>query len=54
MFLGQIYKIFKYLPNVFGITDDSLVVGYDRDGKDHYGTLQRVLKVCYQVNLKLN
>ena len=47
-------KIFKDLPNVFGITDDILVVGYDRDGKDHDDTLQGVLQVYRQVNLKLN
>ena len=28
-------KIFKDLPNVFGIVDNILVVGYDSDGKDH-------------------
>ena len=32
----------------------SLVVGYDRDGKDYDETLQRVLQRCRQVNLKLN
>ena len=32
-------KIFKLLPNVFGIADDILVVGYDGDGKDHNKTL---------------
>ena len=31
----KIDEIFKDLPNVFGITDDILVVGYDADGKDH-------------------
>ena len=47
-------EIFKDLPNVFVITDDILVVGYDRDGKDHDGTLKRVLQIFIQVNLKLN
>ena len=54
MFKRNIDKIFKDLPNVFGITDYILVVGYDRDGKDHDATLQRVLHICRQVNLKLN
>ena len=54
MFPRKIGKIFKDLPNVFGITDDILVVGFDRDGKDHDVTLQRVLEVCRQVNLKLH
>ena len=53
MFQRKIDEIFKDLPNVFDITDDILVVGYDRDGKD-YDTLQRVLQRCRQVNLKLN
>ena len=28
-------KYFKDLPNVIGIKDYILVVGYDADGKDH-------------------
>ena len=32
---GKMDKVLKDLPNVFGIADDILVVGYDRDGKDH-------------------
>ena len=32
-------KIVKDLPNVFGIADDILVVGYDVDSKDHDDTL---------------
>ena len=31
----QIDEIFKNLPNVFGIADDILIVGYDIAGKDH-------------------
>ena len=54
MFQRKLDEIFKYLPNVFGIADDILVVGYDVDGKDHDSTLQRVLQICRQVNLKLN
>ena len=46
--------MFKNLPNVFGIDDDILVVGYDKGGKGHDDTLQRVLQVSRQVNLKLN
>ena len=37
----KIDKIFKDLPNVFGIIDNILVLGYDGDGKDHDDTLQR-------------
>ena len=39
-------KIFKELPNVFGITDDILVVGYDNNGRDHDNTMQIVLLIC--------
>ena len=40
MLQRKIYEIFKDLPNVFGIADDILVVGYDIGGKDHDDTLQ--------------
>ena len=39
MFQQKIDEIFKYIPNVFGIADDILVVGYDSNGKDHDDTL---------------
>ena len=45
MFLRKIDKIFKELPNLFGIADDILVVGYEVDGEDHDETLQRVLQI---------
>ena len=32
------------LPNVFAIADDIVLVGYDRDGKDHDGTLKMYYK----------
>ena len=54
LFQRKIDKIFKDLPNVFGIAYDILVVGYEGDGKDQDQTLQKVLKTCKQVNLKLN
>ena len=54
MFQRKIDKIFKVLPNEFSIADDVLFVGYEADGKDHDETLQRVLKMCTQVNPKLN
>ena len=31
MFQAKINKILKGLPNVFGIADDILIVGYDTD-----------------------
>ena len=39
MFQRKIDEIFKDLPNVFGIVDDILVVGYEADGKVHYAIL---------------
>ena len=35
MFQRKLDEIFKDLPNVFGITDDILVVGCDVCDKDH-------------------
>ena len=46
-------EIFKDLPNVFGISDDILIVGYASNGKDQDLTLQKVLQICRRVNLKL-
>ena len=54
LFQHMIDKIFKNLPNVFGIADDILVVGYDTDGKDYDEMLQQVLQICRHVNIKLN
>ena len=42
------------MPNVFGIAHDILVMGYDKDGTDHDKALDKVLKWCQDVNLKLN
>ena len=54
MFQRKIDKTFKELPNEFSIADKILVVGYKADGKDHEKTVQRVLQICRQVNLKFN
>ena len=40
MFVGIINEFFNDMPNVFGISDDILVAGYDNDGKDHDETVQ--------------
>ena len=42
------------MPNVFGIADDILVIGYNKDGADHDEAVYDVLKWCQDVNLKLN
>ena len=52
MFQRKKTKIFKELPNIFGIADDILVVGYDADGKDDDEILWMVFQIYRQVNLK--
>ena len=54
MFQHKIDKIFNDMPNVFGIADDILVIGYDKEGKDHDEAVYNVLRWCREVNLKLN
>ena len=54
MFQCKIDEIFSDIPNVFGIADDILVIGYDKDGTDHGKTVYKVLRQCQDVNLKLN
>ena len=44
MFQCKIDKIFNDMPNVFGIADDILVVGYEKDGADHNEAVYSVLK----------
>ena len=41
---------FNDMPNVFGITDDILVVGYEDDGRDNDKMMQRLLQRCKEVN----
>ena len=47
-------ELFHGLPNVFGIADDICIVGFDKVGRNHDATLDKVLRICRQVNLKLN
>ena len=54
MFQRKTDEIFKDMPNVYGIVDDTLVAEYDADGKDHNKTVWRVLQRCRQVNLMLH
>ena len=42
------------MSNVFGITDDILVKGYNKSGADHDAAVHKVLWWCKEVNLKLN
>ena len=46
MLQRKIDDILINLPNVYGIADDILVVGYDSDGTDHDNTPWRVLQIC--------
>ena len=51
MFQCKIDEIFSDMPNVFGIMDKILVIGYDEDGADHDATVHKVLRWCKEVNL---
>ena len=42
------------MPNVFGIADDILVVGYEDNDRDHDKMVQKILQRCREVNPKLN
>ena len=44
MFKCKIDKIFSDMPNVFGIVDDSLVIGYDENEADHDAAVHNVLQ----------
>ena len=52
MFQRKIDETFKELPNMFGITGDIVVLAYDDGGRDHNNTVQKVLLICTNVNLK--
>ena len=54
MFQHKIDETFNDILNVFCIADDILIIGYDKDGTDHNETVNKVLKCCQDVNLKLN
>ena len=41
MFQRKIHQLFQGLLNVFGITDDILIVGFNEKGRDHNATLTR-------------
>ena len=47
MFERKINEIFKGLPNIFGISDDILLVGYDDDHKDCDRKLWLVMEIWY-------
>ena len=54
MFQCKIDEIFSDMPNVFGIADNILVIGYNKDEVDHDTTVHKVIQQYEEVNLKLN
>ena len=54
MLQKKIDELFSGMPNVFGIANDILIAGIDKQGKDHDETSDKVLQVCRQAHLKLN
>ena len=54
MFQCKIDEMFSDMPNMFGIADDILVIGYDEDGADHDAAAHKVLQWCEEVTLNLN
>ena len=48
------YELVSGISNVFSIADDILTAGFDEQIKDHDETLEKVLKICRQIHLKLN
>ena len=44
MFQWKIDEIFNDMPNVFGIADNILVIGYDKDGADHDEAVYNMLR----------
>ena len=54
MFPCIIDEIFNDMPNVFGIADNILVIGYDKNRADHNEAVYSVLRWSQDVDLKLN
>ena len=53
MFQSKTKETINDMSNVIGIADDILVIGYDKDGKDHNEAVYNMLRWCKDVNLKL-
>ena len=54
MFQKKTEEIFNGVPNGFSIADDILIAHFDKHGRDHDATLDKVLRICRKVNLKLH
>ena len=50
MFQHKTNKIVNDMPNIFGIADDILVIGYDDDDTDHDATVHKLLQRCKEAN----
>ena len=46
MFQCKIDEICSNMPNMFGIVDDILVIGYVEDGADHDALVHKMLQWC--------
>ena len=54
MFQKKIDELFSSMANAFGIANDIFIAGFDGEGKDDDETLEKVLQMCRQANLKQN
>ena len=54
MFHRKIDELCQGLPNVFGIDGHILIAGFYKIGREHDATLNKVLKICIQTNLKFS
>ena len=54
MFQKKRDEIFSSMPNIFSIADYFLIEGFGEQGKGHDETVDKVLQVCRQANLKLH
>ena len=52
MFQKKKDEFFSDMSNVFSIADYILTAGFKELGRDHDVTLDKVLRICRQVNLK--
>ena len=54
MFQKNIDKLCNGMSYVSSIADDILIAGFDELGRDHDATLDKVLRICSWVNMKVN
>ena len=50
----KIDESFSGMPNVCITADDIFIAGFDKHARDHNATLDRVLSICRQENLRHN